>query len=132
LNIEQTSSELTAAYKSKLINGTSLIDLTGGFGVDSFYFARTFQHVVHCEMNPVLSQIASHNFNVLKTDNIDCMANDGLTYLQNSSENYDWIYVDSSRRHESKGKVFFLKDCLPNIPQHLDLLWSRSKNMLIK
>lgn len=132
LNIEQTSSELTAAYKSKLINGTSLIDLTGGFGVDSFYFAKIFQHVVHCEMNPVLSQIASHNFKVLKADNIDTVAKDGLFFLQNSLENFDWIYVDPSRRHESKGKVFFLKDCLPNIPQHLDLLWSRSKNMLIK
>lgn len=132
LNIEQTSSEQTAAYKSNLISGNSLIDLTGGFGVDSFYFAKTFQRVVHCEMDPVLSQIANHNFKVLKADNIDSVAKDGLLYLENVAENYDWIYVDPSRRHERKGKVFFLKDCLPNIPQHLDLLWSRSKNILIK
>src|SRR5690606_41239975 len=29
-------------------------------------------------------------------------------------------------------KVFFLNDCLPNVPEHLDLLFSRSKNLLIK
>lgn len=132
LNIEQTSSELTADYKSRLIEGKTLIDLTGGFGVDAFYFAKTFEHVVHCELNSDLSSIVHHNFNVLKVENIDTVANDGLSYLQNSSKNYDWIYVDPSRRHESKGKVFFLKDCLPNIPQHLDVLWSRSKNIMIK
>ena len=37
LNIEQTSSEITAKYKSGLISGNSIIDLTGGFGVDCFY-----------------------------------------------------------------------------------------------
>ena len=34
LNIEQTSSETTAQYKSQLVKGGSIIDLTGGFGVD--------------------------------------------------------------------------------------------------
>src|SRR5690606_17465021 len=51
---------------------------------------------------------------------------------KSSSKDYDWIYVDPSRRNDSKGKVFFLKDCLPNIPEHLELLWSHSKNVLIK
>ena len=34
ISIEQTSSEKTALYKATLISGDSLIDLTGGFGVD--------------------------------------------------------------------------------------------------
>src|SRR5690554_3579572 len=34
ISVEQTSSETTALYKSKLIQGKSIIDLTGGFGVD--------------------------------------------------------------------------------------------------
>ena len=34
INIEQTSSEFTARHKSHLIKGESIIDLTGGFGVD--------------------------------------------------------------------------------------------------
>lgn len=132
LNIEQTSSELTASYKSNLISGHTLIDLTGGFGVDAYYFGKVFEHVTYCELHTELSKMAAHNFNVLKVDNIRTLAEDGLNVLQNSSDNYDWIYVDPSRRHDSKGKVFFLKDCLPNIPEHLDLLWTRSKNILIK
>ena len=34
LSIEQTSSEITADYKSKFISGNAIIDITGGFGVD--------------------------------------------------------------------------------------------------
>ncbi|MGC1631172.1 MAG: class I SAM-dependent methyltransferase, partial [Gelidibacter sp.] len=132
LNIEQTSSEVTAAYKSGLISGKSLIDLTGGFGVDAFYFAKSFEEVTHCELNVSLSTMVKHNFVALKVSNIETCATDGLEQLQSSSKTYDWIYVDPSRRHESKGKVFFLKDCLPNIPEHLELIWSRSKNILIK
>ena len=48
LNIEQTSSETTALIKSRLISGISLLDLTGGFGVDSYYFSKQFKTVIHC------------------------------------------------------------------------------------
>ena len=40
LSIEQTSSEVTANYKSQLTNGEKLIDITAGFGADSFCFSK--------------------------------------------------------------------------------------------
>jgi len=132
LNIEQTSSELTAEYKASLIQGASLIDLTGGFGVDSFYFSRQFKSVTHCEINKELSQIVHHNFKQLEVVNIETIASDGMEFLKDSNKKYDWIYVDPSRRHDLKGKVFFLKDCLPNVSERLDSLFERSKNILIK
>lgn len=132
LNIEQTSSEITAAYKSSLIEGETLIDITGGFGVDAYYFGKHFAKVTHCEWNVDLSAIVRHNFDVLRNLNIDVVAADGLSFLENTNQKFDWIYVDPSRRHDSKGKVFFLKDCLPNIPEHLKLLWSSSQNIMIK
>ncbi|MGJ8734085.1 MAG: THUMP-like domain-containing protein, partial [Cellulophaga sp.] len=42
------------------------------------------------------------------------------------------IYIDPSRRNDAKGKVFFLEDCLPNVPEHLDLIFSKADNILIK
>ncbi|MBJ7882422.1 THUMP-like domain-containing protein [Gelidibacter salicanalis] len=132
LNIEQTSSETTAEYKASLIEGNTLIDLTGGFGIDAYFFSKQFKHVTHCEWNAILSAVVRYNFKTLNITNIECIASDGLTHLENSSITYDWIYVDPSRRHDSKGKVFFLKDCLPNIPEHLNALWSHSKNIMIK
>ena len=46
LNIEQTSSEATARYKSKIVSGKSLVDLTGGFGVDSYFFSQKINSVL--------------------------------------------------------------------------------------
>lgn len=131
LNIEQTSSEATAAYKSNLISGKTIIDLTGGFGVDAYYFSKKFDEVYHCEINENLSQIVSHNYSQLKVDNIKTINTNGIEYLKTTS-NFDWIYVDPSRRHDTKGKVFYLKDCLPNVPDNLELLFKHTDNMLIK
>ncbi|MCB0447610.1 MAG: class I SAM-dependent methyltransferase, partial [Gelidibacter sp.] len=118
LNIEQTSSEITAKYKSNLIDGDSIIDMTGGFGVDCFYFSKRFKNVTHCEINEELSAIVSYNYKQLYIENIKCHSVDGVEFLKQTQQKFDWIYIDPSRRHDSKGKVFFLKDCLPDVPAH--------------
>ena len=132
LNIEQTSSEVLAEYKSKLITGKNLIDLTGGFGVDSFYFSKQFKKVTHCEIDEKLSHIANHNFKLLKAKNITSIYSNGIDYLQKNNNTYDWIFVDPSRRNQNKGKVFYLKDCTPNLVEHIETLLQYSNNIMIK
>ena len=132
LNIEQTSSEFTAEYKSTLITGKNIIDITGGFGVDSYFFSKRFESVVHCEINQELSEISSYNFNQLHVKNIETVSKDGLEYLQDSSSNFDVVYVDPSRRKDNNGKAFLLRDCAPNIPDNLDLLFKNTEVVLLK
>ena len=132
VSIEQTSSETAAKYKASLVSGNRLLDLTGGFGVDSFYFSSSFNTVDHCEIDANLSKIAAHNFKQLNKTNITCLAENGIEYLKKASNSFDVIYVDPSRRSDSKGKVFLLKDCEPNIPKYIDLLFNKTKTILIK
>lgn len=132
ISVEQTSSEKTASYKASLISGESLIDLTGGFGVDDFYFAKKMHTVAHCEINPELSNIVKHNFEQLNVKNITCHSGDSLEILVQLNAKWDWIYIDPSRRNDAKGKVFMLQDCLPNVPEHLDVLFQHSDKVLIK
>lgn len=132
LSIEQTSSEITAEYKSKLVNGDSIIDITGGFGVDCYAFSKRFKKVVHCEINEELSEIVSYNYEQLEVSNIRTIATDGLEHLKNTSEKFDCIYIDPSRRNDTKGKVFLLSDCLPNVPENLDFLFEMSDTILVK
>ena len=130
LNMEQTSSEKTARYKAKLVEGKTLADCTGGFGVDTFYFATKFDAVTHYETNAALSQMAAHNFKILGGTNITCVNRDGIGALENTF--YDVIFVDPSRRNSSKGKVFYLNDCEPNVPANLDVLMSHCDTLLLK
>jgi 16S rRNA G966 N2-methylase RsmD len=132
ISVEQTSSEITAKYKSEIVSGKNLIDLTGGFGVDDLYFSKKIKSVIHCEINKELSEIVSHNFEMLKILNIECKTADSLHILNTLNEKFDWIYIDPSRRNDLKGKVFMLKDCLPNVSENLLFYFKYSKNILIK
>lgn len=132
ISVEQTSSEATALYKSQLVSGDSLIDLTGGFGVDDYYFAKKIKTVAHCEINPELSELVRHNFSQLGVTNIHCYSGDSADTLKNLNQKWNWIYIDPSRRHDAKGKVFMLKDCLPNVPENLEYYFEKSDAILIK
>ena len=132
ISIEQTSSEKTATYKASLISGTSIIDLTGGFGVDAYCFSKFFQSVVHCEINDQLSAIVAHNITQFNVDSIQCYAGDSHDILTNLNTKFDWMYIDPSRRNEHKGKVFMLKDCLPNVPYLMDFYFNYTDNILLK
>jgi len=129
ISIEQTSSEITANYKSKLVSGDTVADLTGGFGVDSYYFSKQIKNVFHYEIDERLSKIAAHNFKELNV-NIHCSHENGIEAINN--KDFDILYIDPSRRNEAKGKVFFLRDCEPNIIAHLDYLLDRTKTLIIK
>jgi hypothetical protein len=130
LAIEQSSSELAAIYKSNLLIGDNIIDLTGGFGVDTYFFARKGKNVTHCELNNELSEISHYNSEVLG-EKINYLQVDGIEYLNSYDKTFDTIYIDPSRRVNSK-KVFLLKDCDPDIILNLELLRSRSKLLIIK
>lgn len=132
ISIEQTSSESAAAYKSTIISGESLIDLSGGFGIDDYYFSNVFKSVIHCEINNYLSQLVSHNYNQLSKNNIRCIAGESSEIIKQLDSQFDCIYIDPSRRNDKKGKVFLLKDCEPNVPDLLDFYYKYTKKILVK
>jgi hypothetical protein len=132
ISIEQTSSETTAKYKASLVSGEKLIDCTGGFGIDDYYFSKQFKTVIHCELNSDLSQIVKHNFKVLKASNIECYQGDSTEILEQMNQKFDCIYIDPSRRNDAKGKVFMLADCLPNVVVLKDFYYQFTDTILIK
>ncbi|WP_411894980.1 class I SAM-dependent methyltransferase [Winogradskyella sp. A2] len=132
LNIEQTSSEITANYKANLISGNSLIDLTGGFGIDAYYFSQQVKSVIHCEINENLSEIVKHNYKALNVSNIECFNEDGIDALKHIDEPFDWIYIDPSRRDDSKKKVFLLSDCKPNVKTFQGLFLKYGGYVMVK
>lgn len=133
LNLSQSSSETTANYKSTLVDGDRLIDITGGFGVDDFYFSKTVNQVVHCELNGDLSALAKHNFEVLsKVDNCQFHHGNGIDYVQNLSQQVAWIYADPGRRGKSGEKIVRLEEAEPNILAHLALLKSKAERIILK
>ncbi|MDH5826363.1 THUMP-like domain-containing protein [Sphingobacterium faecium] len=116
LNLEQCSSEKTAQFKASLITkGSTLIDITSGFGVDDYYFSKKATKVISCEINSTLATISQYNATQLNAGNIEVIASDGVGYIAEKKDiKVDYIYIDPSRR-VAQQKVFMLSDCEPNI-----------------
>lgn len=133
LNLEQCSSEHTALVKQSLIRkGSKVVDVTGGFSVDSCYIAQEAQIVVHCELNEKLSQIVKHNAQQLGVQNLVPLFTDGVKFVEEQDDNsIDYIYIDPSRR-VNHAKVFLLEDCQPNIIELQDIFFRKSRYILCK
>jgi len=140
LSCEQCSSELAARYKSSLISSdrlsranlgfqvSNLVDLTGGYGVDTYFLSESFKHTDYVEQNAELCRIATHNF----ANKPITIHNTSAEEFLNSAGQYDLIFLDPARRDSHGGKVFRLEDCTPNVVQLLPTLLSHGKRLMIK
>ncbi|WP_250255558.1 RsmD family RNA methyltransferase [Chryseobacterium sp. Marseille-Q3244] len=131
LNMEQSSSEKTALYKSEILKGKKFIDLTSGFGIDAYYLSQNFEDITLIEQNTELLKIVEHNWNTLgkKAWFINRKLED---FLNENQEKFDAIYLDPARRDENKNKVFLLEDLSPNILEIQEKLLSISDQVIIK
>ncbi|MBQ1175997.1 MAG: SAM-dependent methyltransferase [Paludibacteraceae bacterium] len=130
LSMEQCSSEWTARYKSQLIKGETLVDLTGGLGVDCSFLSESFTHTTYVEQQAALCQLAQHNFACLgkKITVVNALCEDYV----DSMEPVDVIFIDPARRDNKGGKVALLGDCTPNLLTIGNKLLQKCQTLLVK
>lgn len=131
LNLEQSSSEKTALYKSDSLKGNKFIDLTSGFGIDAYYLSRNFDDITLIEQNTELLDIVEHNWKILgrQAKFINSKLED---FLNENQEHFDVIYLDPARRDQNKNKVFLLEDLSPDILEIQEKLQAVSSMVVIK
>ena len=162
LSAEQCSSSATGAYKARVAemiagcpsdgaddrtgcstskDGWVLADLTGGLGVDSWYFSKKASQVIYNEMQSALCDAARHNFKLLGADNVVVVNNEAaagrcgdMLVRQDITERRtpDIVYLDPARRGEGGKKVFLIEDCTPDILTLKDEIFRYSRHILVK
>lgn len=150
LSCEQCSSELTARYKASLLSPLALgegkeerfLDLTGGYGVDTYFLSEQFTHTDYVEQNEELCRIAAHNFALSQKSKVErqklsiaihnTTAEDFLLSSPCGEAGWGLIFLDPARRDSHGSKVFRLEDCTPNMVDLLPTLLAHSKRLLIK
>lgn len=137
LSMEQCSSELTAQYKADILSRLlsegkhSMIDLTGGFGVDFSYMAQGFQKAYYVERQEVLCDAARHNLPLLGLP-YAYIINKECTEVISGNDNYDVIFLDPARRDDAGKKTVAIKDCTPDITTLQDTLLLHSRYVMVK
>lgn len=132
VSLEQASSERTARFKAGLFSGRKMADLTGGMGVDAFFFARQFDSLVYVEESPALVAAAQQNFARLGVPNVQFEHRSAEDFLSQTRERFDLIYLDPARRDGHGGRVFRLEDCSPDVLKIKALMLQKSTRVLLK
>lgn len=131
LNLEQASSQSTAEFKAKNLQGKNFLDLTCGFGIDAYFLSKNFEKITLIEQHSELIKIVKHNWKVLgRTANF---INDKLEkFLTENTEKFDLIYLDPARRDQEKNKKFLLEDLSPNLLEIQEKLNEISDEIIVK
>ncbi|MBT1162245.1 RsmD family RNA methyltransferase [Bifidobacterium sp. SO1] len=158
LSMEQCSSEFTARYKAEVarrIAGESraadsrgdagetqtadgsvcagtMIDLTGGFGVDFSYIARGFARAIYVERQDHLCALAEHNMRALGLRNVTVVNGDAEAVLGDAGTSVSLIFVDPARRDEHGGRTVAIEDCTPDVLALRDRLLAAAPHIMIK
>ena len=141
LSAEQCSSSATGHYKAALAEKIAdkkewrIADLTGGLGVDSWFFSKKASKVLYNEMQAALCEAAEHNFRALGTDNINI--SNSIAQADTISDiiygfQPDIIYMDPARRGEGGRKVFLIEECTPDVLTLKDEIFRHCRHILIK
>ena len=131
ISMEQCSSEATALYKAGLVQGERIADLTGGFGIDCSYMARSFKRVTYIERNPLLCRIAKENFALLGLDHIEILNGNSEECLP-AMPAQEWIFIDPARRDGEGRKVVALSDCEPDVTALEEQMLQKARKVMIK
>ncbi len=136
LSMEQCSGESAATYKTDVVRrllpqGSTLVDLTGGFGVDFSFLARLFHEAVYVERQEHLCAIVAHNFVLLGLFHAGVQCTDGVEYLR-SMRPVSLLYVDPARRSSTGSRTFAISDCTPDVSLLRQLLVSKADYVMVK
>jgi hypothetical protein len=132
VSIAQTSSSMTALYKKGLVSvGNVGADITGGFGIDTFFLSKSFDTYFHIERNEALAEIVRHNFKVMEFAHVEVLHDDAELWLKKRVAPLDFIMVDPDRRQQGR-RVFALSDCTPNIEEVANLYSHKANHWLVK
>lgn len=147
ISAEQCSSSATGRYKAEMAERIgrgflqqdpaekwTVADLTGGLGVDSWFFSQRADKVFYCEMQSKLCEAARHNFSTLGAVNISIS---NIEISENTDYEFeglvpDIIYIDPARRGAGGKKVFLIEDCTPDVLKLKETIFRKVRHILIK
>lgn len=140
LSMEQCSSEQTARYKQQLVqrlcgqtqNEGTLVDLTGGLGVDFSFMAQGFRQAYYVEQQVELCALAKHNFPLLGLSSAQIICGDGTTFLQSMADQAMVIFLDPARRDAAGSKTYAIEDCTPDVALLSDELVNKAQWVVVK
>ena len=95
ISSEQASHSAVATFHGSLIReGSTLLDMTAGLGIDVMIMARHCRTVTAIELDRIKADVLEYNCRLIGKENIRVICGDSVDWLRNSSDKFDVIFID--------------------------------------
>ncbi|MCB9247002.1 MAG: hypothetical protein H6606_11310 [Flavobacteriales bacterium] len=131
-SLEQCTAQAVSEWRCSIFSGRSLLELTGGLGVDTTFLSRSFEQVRSMELNAFLNDLARYNDIKLGLGNVERMTKDASAWKAFHPGKHTTVFIDPDRRPGSDRRVFGLRESSPPIMNWLPEMMESSERVLIK
>ena len=136
LATEQCSSEITALYKQRFIQrGDCICDLTGGLGVDSYFFSQKAKSVIYVEKDKDYCEAARYNMGILGASGISVINAEATEVITNNDSRIseaNIFYIDPDRRGKGNKRMFAIADCEPDLTKIWPHILEKQCKIIVK
>lgn len=132
LSTEQCTAQSIAQFHASLLKDTdSVLDMTAGLCIDTYYMAQKVKNVTAIEINEATANISAFNMSNL-TENVHVICDDCVDYISDCKENFDVVFIDPARRGDNNKRLFGLTDCQPNVIELMPQIANITNHLYIK
>lgn len=127
ISAEQCTHQQVAKFHASLFQPTdSVLDMTMGLGVDSYYISQRVASLKAIELDEEIAAAGAHNyaFTVVNADSV--------AWLTQTDERFDAVFIDPARRGDGGARLYGLADCAPDVLSILPAIKTHAKRLYIK
>lgn len=127
ISAEQCTHQQVAKFHASLFQPTdSVLDMTMGLGVDSYYISQRVASLKAIELDEEIAAAGAHNyaFTVVNADSV--------AWLTQTDERFDAVFIDPARRGDGGARLYGLADCAPDVLGILLTIKAHAKRLYIK
>lgn len=127
ISAEQCTHQQVAQFHASLFQSTdSVLDMTMGLGVDSYYISQRVASLKAIELDEEIAAAGAHNyaFTVVNADSV--------AWLTQTDERFDAVFIDPARRGDGGARLYGLADCAPDVLSILPTIKAHAKRLYIK
>lgn len=133
LSAEQSTDEEVARFHTTMTDSAeTLLDMSAGLGIDVLTAAPKIKNVTAIDIDIKKIDHLIHNSNILGINNISCICDDSIEWINSQDRIFDVIFIDPARRGEDGKRLYSLSDCKPDIVANLNNILSKCKKLIIK
>lgn len=127
ISAEQCTHQQVAQFHASLFRDSdSVLDMTMGLGVDSYYISQRVASLKAIELDEEIAAAGAHNyaFTVVNADSV--------AWLTQTDERFDAVFIDPARRGDGGARLYGLADCAPDVLGILPTIKAHAKRLYIK